>query len=595
MCSTLLNQSNPGMLTSPMAEYFKYSKTYYIDNINHLFKEQLYSSVVCLGEIALNLTEKLKDVLTEPQQVHVLILMGDSTFHLHEFTRAESFYRRALQMFKYLSKSQQAKDQLPDDCSIGLKYKLHLCLVHLKKPTEALNMLQSIPAKQRTARTNLALAKMYVQNGSERAAITSFKEVLREAPMSLDAIEGLISLGLREADLQVFFQNKVNKMPFYDWFFRWIKAHQYLYARDFPQALEMMTYLQEKNSLHNNFNLLITIGMCNTMQGNYHEAVSPLKAAGAIEGANMKGMDLLAFLYWSDKRTHELEKLIQRLTELDYRESRSEPWIALAYYAQLTNRGIRALYFAQKAVLCSGFRNLEALICKGNILLDLGNKQEACIVFREATQMCSFRYEPHKGLVDAYIAMQRFRDASTIATHASKKLGETPRVLTMCASPLSKDPLTWPKAKSYLEKALSIESTYLPAVFMLTEILEHEASYTAAIELLEGQIEHRVNPAQVHVRLAQLYIKKNDEDKAADHFQLALKLDPSNRDARDGLNRIDLVGSRPGVHHDNATGSFDAMDLALEDEEINDMDQADSELESAVWNGPHDAVLGRSN
>lgn len=45
--------------------------------------------------------------------------------------------------------------------------------------------------------------------------------------------------------------------------------------------------------------------------------------------------------------------------------------------------------------------------------------------------MCGYRYEPHKGLVDAYIAMQRFRDASTIATHACKKLGETPRVLTV--------------------------------------------------------------------------------------------------------------------------------------------------------------------
>ncbi len=119
MCSTLLNQSNPGMLTSPMAEYFKPSKTYYFDSINQLFKEQLYSSVVYLGEIALNLTDKLKDVLTEAQQVHVLILMGDSTYNMHEFTRAEAFYRRALQMYKYLSKSQQVKEQLPDDCSIG--------------------------------------------------------------------------------------------------------------------------------------------------------------------------------------------------------------------------------------------------------------------------------------------------------------------------------------------------------------------------------------------------------------------------------------------------------------------------------------------
>lgn len=138
MCSTLLNQSNPGMLTSPMAEYFKPSKTYYFDSINQLFKEQLYSSVVYLGEIALNLTDKLKDVLTEAQQVHVLILMGDSTYNMHEFTRAEAFYRRALQMYKYLSKSQQVKEQLPDDCSIG-NLKNHIkCryYTHAKKRNE---------------------------------------------------------------------------------------------------------------------------------------------------------------------------------------------------------------------------------------------------------------------------------------------------------------------------------------------------------------------------------------------------------------------------------------------------------------------------
>ena len=40
-------------------------------------------------------------------------------------------------------------------------------------------MLQSIPAKQRTARINMALGKLYLENGMERAAVTSFKEVLR--------------------------------------------------------------------------------------------------------------------------------------------------------------------------------------------------------------------------------------------------------------------------------------------------------------------------------------------------------------------------------------------------------------------------------
>lgn len=33
-------------LASPMTEYFKHSKTYYMDQINLMFKEQLYSSVL---------------------------------------------------------------------------------------------------------------------------------------------------------------------------------------------------------------------------------------------------------------------------------------------------------------------------------------------------------------------------------------------------------------------------------------------------------------------------------------------------------------------------------------------------------------------
>lgn len=35
-----------------------------------------------------------------------------------------------------------------------------------------------------------------------------------------------------------------------------------------------------------------------------------------------------------------------------------------------------------------------------------------------------------------------------------------------------KDPMTVCKAKSLLEKALAVDETHLPAVFLLTEILE---------------------------------------------------------------------------------------------------------------------------
>lgn len=42
-----------------------------------------------------------------------------------------------------------------------------------------MNTLQSIPAKQRTAKVHMALAKLFHEQGHCRAAIGAYKEVLR--------------------------------------------------------------------------------------------------------------------------------------------------------------------------------------------------------------------------------------------------------------------------------------------------------------------------------------------------------------------------------------------------------------------------------
>jgi len=114
---------------------------------------------------------------------------------------------------------------------------------------------------------------------------------------------------------------------------------------------------------------------------------------------------------------------------------------------------------------------------------------------------------------------------------------------------MNKDPLTVTKAKAYLEKALSQDSSYLPAILMLVDILEQvyiawqkllnsnyeyilltvfvflsqEAQLAPAIQLLTKEIEVRVNPPHLHLRLAKLLCKDGAEDKAADHFAITLK------------------------------------------------------------------------
>ena len=44
---------------------------------------------------------------------------------------------------------------------------------------QAISTLQSIAARQRTVKINMALAKLYHQAGMERSAMTAYKEVLR--------------------------------------------------------------------------------------------------------------------------------------------------------------------------------------------------------------------------------------------------------------------------------------------------------------------------------------------------------------------------------------------------------------------------------
>ncbi|XP_035712162.1 anaphase-promoting complex subunit 7 isoform X2 [Folsomia candida] len=440
-----------------MMAFLKSSKTFYLDQITVMFKEQLYSSVLSFGSVALNLGERYPEHVSEAQQVTILIMCGDSAYFTHDYVQAESFYRKALQLGKSLSKGSTSKECVPEDNN-DIKYKLYLCLMQCKKPEEALNMLQSIPAKGRAVRTNMALGKLYKQNGMERAAITAFKEVLKECPTSMEAIESLISLGLGDTDLQVFFNHKLNKMPYSEWFHNWIRALQQLFLRDYPSALQTLNTLTDHTPLKHNRYMLHTLSLAYTLEGNYEEAIGPLLLCHRLEPGNMYGMDLLAFLLWSKKKLLTLQSLANRLSDVNYNENRPEAWIALGYYSLLMEPTQKGLSFAER----------------------------------------------------------------------------------MCAQPLSKEPLNFSKAKSCLDKALQLNKRHWPAVLTLTQILEEEGHYDVAVQKLQEYADGGPTRVRFHLRMAHLLSKMRSNDEAADHYAITLRLDPNNRDALEGLDRLDF-------------------------------------------------------
>ncbi|XP_071448607.1 anaphase-promoting complex subunit 7, partial [Hetaerina americana] len=513
------------------------------DHIRQLFDQNLHSNVVSLANFALSASDHNPEMLSATNKLKTYVHYADSLFALGQNRKAESTYRKALLFKKTLMKCKGAKPQQDSQketiSDIDIKYQIHLCLLNLKLTHQAIGVLQTIPGKQRTAKINMALAKLYHQGGLERSAITAYKEVLRECPLAMEAVEGLLSLGVKGAEVGSFMLDGTSTLPNMDWLTMWVRARAHFYAREYTQASSLLRQLDDRSALRDNPVLLVALGECLHHAGDHSAALSVLLRANSLEPHLHRGLDILAALLAGERRLRELERCISPLVAIS--EYGPETWVAMGYYAHAVRKNAKAVYFAHKACLIDP-RNVEALILKGLVLLEMKKWQEAGLHFREAMLLAPHRYEPHCGLADCYIAMHRTREALTVASSACKQLGQTPRALTLYASVLMKDPVGSARAKGLLEKALQQDRTHLPAVYLLAEIYEQEMLLENAVALLKEQVD--IQPTcKLHQMLGDLYSRMHDADKALDHYNMSLSLDPNNRRALDGMQRLDVAGS----------------------------------------------------
>lgn len=152
--------------------------------------------------MALTLNEQKSNYLTLVGKFQVMLYYANSLVHTREFLQAENLYRQALQIRKVIlnksknsnSKTAESRSELTSD--IDIKYKIYSCCVALQQKKAAADILQTVAARQRTPKINMALGNIYKEVGMERSAITCFKEVLRECPLAVDAMENLLKLGV---------------------------------------------------------------------------------------------------------------------------------------------------------------------------------------------------------------------------------------------------------------------------------------------------------------------------------------------------------------------------------------------------------------
>lgn len=88
-----------------------------------------------------------------------------------------------------------------------------------------------------------------------------------------------------------------------------------------------------------------------------------------------------------------------------------------------------------------------------------------------------------------------------------------------------KEEVTIGKARTLLQRAIHTtdnQPVYLPAVFQLVELYEIEMSPEAAYRLLMKYVESSPT-SRLHQLLGDILLRMNKEDKAFDHYNIALK------------------------------------------------------------------------
>ncbi|KAK3084436.1 hypothetical protein FSP39_013538 [Pinctada imbricata] len=546
------------------------------EHVKMLHDSELYQDLQQLASIFLSITTNVPDGewLSLSQKYQAMVYYGNALYHQSQYMKAEDIYRKALHIKKALSKAKGKGTTTPTMDVTGeveVKYKIYQCLIQRKQFKEAMTVLEGISSKQRNAKVNLALAKLYVIAGMDRSAITSYKEVLRECPLALEAMTGLMSLGIKGADVAALVMNVIPHGSYGDWLSTWIKGQAQLSSREYTGAYNTLSTMDRKSCLKDNVYLINSMAEAKFYNGEYTQALQGFERVHLLDSLHVKNMDLYSFLLAKEKKTQKLQRLSQHLMKVS--DQLAESWISMGYYCLISRKLPRAIYFAQKANYLDSV-SIEAFLLKGSALSEMKKTSEASLHFLEALRMAPHRYEAYTGLIHCYLAAKRNREALSWAGKAIKTLGSSARTLTLYASVLSKEPSMAVKAKPYLEKAMKLDQTYLDAVYIMGEILAKEHEFAKGIELLRSRLQTH-NTCKLHQMLADFLSQTHEHQQALDHYSIALSLDPSNTRAKEGLERVEKEGDMEL----DRTYDLNAEDM---DNSDNDGDFDGSDVES-MW------------
>ncbi|XP_049644773.1 anaphase-promoting complex subunit 7 isoform X2 [Suncus etruscus] len=512
-----------------------------IDHVRDMAAAGLHSNVRLLSSLLLTMSNNNPELFSPSQKYQLLVYHADSLFHDKEYRNAVSKYTMALQQKKALSKTSKVRPSTGNSAST---------------PQSQINMM---------------LAHLYKKAGQERPSVTSYKEVLRQCPLALDAILGLLSLSVKGAEVASMTMNVIQTVPNLDWLSVWIKAYAFVHTGDNSRAINTICSLEKKSLLRDNVDLLGSLADLYFRAGDNKNAVLKFEQAQMLDPYLIKGMDVYGYLLAREGRLEDVENLGCRLFNIS--DQHAEPWVVSGCHSFYSKRYSRALYLGAKAIQLNS-NSVQALLLKGAALRNMGRVQEAIIHFREAIRLAPCRLDCYEGLIECYLTSNSIREAMVMANNVYKTLGANAQTLTLLATVCLEDPVTQEKAKTLLDKALTQRPDYIKAVVKKAELLSREQKYEDGIALLRNALANQ-SDCVLHRILGDFLVAVNEYQEAMDQYSIALSLDPNDQKSLEGMQKMEKEESPT-----DATQEEDVDDMEGSGEE-GDLEGSDSE--AAQW------------
>lgn len=536
--------------------------------------------------------------LTAHQEIQAYFMYGVACYHTKDPRRGEKCFEKALEMRKQqenvptVGKKKSSTSSLDNMTEQDILFQLHLCRVQMQNYSRALSALQSIPVEQRSSKTLIAMATLHQREKGKTEAVKCYEEVLNQNPLALEAVVSLIKLGIKSADIIARIGPAVHALVAgsgVDWIMSWIELQASLHSFKTEKSVELARKLVSGQS-RDNPELVIALGQAYYLNGDYKKSISVFKSLYTKDLTLVKGMDTYAAALSAENEVKTLEELTNRMiSRCESGDESAEPWMVVAYYTfSACKKDSKALYFAQKACLSSG-NSIESLLLKAKIMLESKGANDAISYFVEAYTMAPFRFDVLKALTDAYLTENKRNQASSLASIAMKNFGQTARVLTLHASVLlteTEKAGNRRSARSYLERALNKDRSYLPAVYLCAKLYMDDKTYDKALEILTKCLEHE-STNKLHRLLGECYTQVGDHVQAMHHQNVAKKLEVAYRSTTEAAQSLNAGTSQSGVSR-NAPAPEQAIDVDVDDlaeSDNDDMDEGDADV---VWSDHFD-------